>query len=50
METDVSNQLTALGHPQRLAVFRLLVRRHPDQVPAGEIATALGIKASTMST
>ena len=42
--------MTALGHPHRLALFRLLMRRYPDRVPAGEIATALGIKASTLST
>ncbi|ETX30076.1 helix-turn-helix domain-containing protein [Roseivivax isoporae] len=49
METDIVLQLTTLGHPQRLAVFRLLVRRAPDAVPAGEIAAALGIKPSTLS-
>ncbi|EAQ02318.1 transcriptional regulator/arsenate reductase [Pseudooceanicola batsensis HTCC2597] len=49
MERDVPDQLTALGHPHRLAVFRLLMRRYPDRVPAGELAAALGIKASTMS-
>ena len=42
-------RLSILGHPQRLAVFRLLMRRYPDQVPAGEIGTALDIKASTLS-
>lgn len=50
MESEAPDQLTSLGHPQRLAVFRLLMRRYPDQVPAGELAAALGIKASTMST
>ncbi|MEC8667471.1 MAG: helix-turn-helix domain-containing protein [Pseudomonadota bacterium] len=50
MEKEIPDQLTALGHPQRLAVFRLLMRRHPDAVPAGEIANALAVKASTMST
>ncbi|SEN58877.1 transcriptional regulator, ArsR family [Loktanella fryxellensis] len=48
--TQFADQLTTLGHPQRLAVFRLLMRRYPDHVPAGEVAAALGIKASTMST
>ena len=50
METQAPNQLSTLGHPQRLAIFRLLMRRYPDRVPAGEIAAALGVKASTMST
>lgn len=50
MEREIPNLLATLGHPQRLAVFRLLMRRYPDGVPAGEVASALGIKASTMST
>ena len=41
--------MATLGHPQRLAVFRLLMRRFPDEVPAGEIAQAMGVKASTLS-
>ncbi|NRB04232.1 MAG: metalloregulator ArsR/SmtB family transcription factor [Rhodobacteraceae bacterium] len=43
------DQLAALAHPHRLAVFRLLVRRCPDFVPAGDIAAALDLKASTSS-
>lgn len=50
MEKEAPDKLASLGHPQRLAIFRLLMRRYPDRVPAGEIATALGVKASTMST
>ncbi|NVO24331.1 helix-turn-helix domain-containing protein [Donghicola mangrovi] len=50
MEIETHDQLTALGHPVRLAVFRLLMRRYPDRVPAGELATALDVKSSTMST
>ncbi|MFN3661618.1 helix-turn-helix domain-containing protein [Yoonia sp.] len=49
METDITTRLTTLGHPQRLAVFRLLMRRYPDRVPAGEMSAALGIKPSTLS-
>ncbi|WP_424932323.1 helix-turn-helix domain-containing protein [Amaricoccus macauensis] len=49
METVTSNRLSVLGHPQRLALFRLLMRRYPDRVPAGELAAALGLKASTLS-
>ena len=41
--------LTALGHEGRLAVFRLLARRAPDWVPAGELASALGLKQNTLS-
>lgn len=45
----IPSQLTCLGHPQRLAVFRMLMRCYPDAAAAGEIATALEIKASTLS-
>ena len=49
MENLIPARLTTLGHPQRLALFRLLMRRYPDRVPAGELAEALGLKASTLS-
>ena len=49
MEIEIPTRLATLGHSQRLAVFRLLVRRYPDKVPAGELAEALGLKASTLS-
>jgi arsenate reductase len=42
-------RLAALAHPQRMALFRLLVRRYPDRVPAGEIARAMGLRDSTTS-
>jgi arsenate reductase len=41
--------LSALAHPGRLAVFRLLVRRAPDVLRPGEIAEVLGFRASTLS-
>ncbi|WP_417247823.1 helix-turn-helix domain-containing protein [Celeribacter sp.] len=50
MNRMIPAQLTTLGHPQRLEIFRLLMRRYPDHVPAGEIGAALDIKASTLST
>jgi arsenate reductase len=49
MESTITARLSILGHPQRLAVFRMLVRRYPDRVPAGEIGAALGLKPSTLS-
>lgn len=49
MIEQVTNQLAILGHPQRISVFRMLMRRFPDTVPAGELATELDIKASTLS-
>ncbi len=49
MEIDAIKQFSALSHPQRLALFRLLVRRCPDEVPAGEIARILSLKPNTAS-
>lgn len=49
METLIPDRLTTLGHPQRLELFRLLMRRYPDRLPAGEIAQTLGVKANTLS-
>jgi arsenate reductase len=46
---ELTPRLSALAHPHRMALVRLLVRRYPDRVPAGEIAAALGLKASTAS-
>lgn len=45
----ISSRLAILGHPHRLALFRLLMRRYPDSVPAGELAQALDFKPSTLS-
>jgi len=50
MENLIPNRLTVLGHPQRLALFRLLMRRYPDRVPATELAQALRLKPNTLST
>src|SRR5690606_20544466 len=38
-----------LGHPGRLAVFRLLMRFAPQGVRPTEIAEALGLKQNTLS-
>ncbi|WP_420557753.1 helix-turn-helix domain-containing protein [Roseovarius sp.] len=50
METLIPHRLATLGHPQRMAVFRLLMRRYPDAVPATELAHALDLKPNTLST
>lgn len=50
MEALIPSRLSTLGHPQRLALFRLLMRRYPDRVPATELAQALGLKPNTLST
>jgi protein-tyrosine-phosphatase len=49
MEIQITDRFAALSHPARLDVVRLLMRRHPDRVPAGEIAEVLGLKANTLS-
>ncbi|RFP89494.1 ArsR family transcriptional regulator [Rhodobacteraceae bacterium 63075] len=49
METRIPQRLTTLGHPQRLALFRLLMRRYPGRVPASELAHALELKPNTLS-
>ncbi len=50
MEISRATQAFAtLGHPGRLAVFRLLMRFAPHGVRPTEIATALGLKQNTLS-
>lgn len=46
---DASSRFAALGHPGRLAVFRLLARRAPQGVAAGEVARALDLLPNTLS-
>ena len=41
--------LGALAHDTRLEVFRLLVQRGPDGLPAGVIAEKLGIPPSSLT-
>jgi DNA-binding transcriptional ArsR family regulator len=41
--------LSALGQESRLRVFRLLVKRGPEGMPAGDIAEQLKVPANTMS-
>lgn len=50
MELNSATQkFTALGHPGRLSVFRLLVRFAPQGVRPTEIAEALHLKPNTLS-
>lgn len=44
-----SNAFATLGHPGRLAVFRLLMRFAPQGVRPTEIAAALDLKQNTLS-
>lgn len=41
--------LGALAHETRLGIFRLLVERGPEGMPAGVIADALGIPPSSLT-
>lgn len=41
--------LGALAQPTRLDTFRLLVKREPDGVAAGELARLVGVPQNTMS-
>jgi ArsR family transcriptional regulator, arsenate/arsenite/antimonite-responsive transcriptional repressor len=42
--------LTALAQQTRLDVFRRLIKAHPDEIAAGEIARACKVPHNTMST
>ena len=48
-DTGIVRALAALAHEHRLRIFRLLVRRGPSGMPAGEIAEEVGIGATNMS-
>ncbi len=47
---DAVGALSALAHPGRLDVFRLLVQAGPEGMAAGEIARATGSLSNTLST
>ena len=48
-KSDAVAALAALAQENRLDVFRLLVQAGEDGVPAGQIASALGIASNTLS-
>jgi|SRR5579859_2668742 len=51
MQDDVAiHALSALAHPGRLAVFRLLVKAGEAGLAAGEVARLMETPANTMST
>ena len=48
-ESKVVAALAALAHRHRLRIFRLLVKRGPSGMPAGEIAERVGIGPANTS-
>jgi ArsR family transcriptional regulator, arsenate/arsenite/antimonite-responsive transcriptional repressor len=46
---DVIDALGALAHEHRLAIFRLLVERGPEGLPAGRIGEQLGLVPSSLT-
>ncbi|ANT61181.1 hypothetical protein AYJ57_12870 [Salipiger sp. CCB-MM3] len=49
METLCQTRLALLGNPLRLRLVRLLIRHLPHPLPAGALASALGVPGSTLS-
>jgi ArsR family transcriptional regulator, arsenate/arsenite/antimonite-responsive transcriptional repressor len=47
--TSVIEGLAALAQESRLGIFRLLVEQGPEGLPAGEIASRLGLANATAS-
>jgi len=48
-KTDVVAALAALAQDNRLDVFRLLVQAGPEGMPAGAVASALGLAPNTLT-
>ena len=46
---DAVAALAALAQENRLEAFRLLVRAGPEGLPAGEVATLLGVPPNTLT-
>jgi DNA-binding transcriptional ArsR family regulator len=48
-KTDAVTALAALAQENRLDVFRLLVQAGPDGLPAGSVASSLGLAPNTLT-
>ena len=49
LDSDARRALSALAHEYRLRVFRLLVRRSPEGLAAGDIAAHMQLPPSSLS-
>jgi ArsR family transcriptional regulator, arsenate/arsenite/antimonite-responsive transcriptional repressor len=49
MAKDIVSALAAIAHEHRLAVYRLLVEKGPDGLPAGDIAERLEMPPSSLT-
>jgi DNA-binding transcriptional ArsR family regulator len=47
--SEVIGSLGALAHEHRLAVYRLLIKRGPEGLPAGVIGGKLGLSPSSLT-
>lgn len=45
----IAKKLSAMGHPARLAIVRLLVRAGPQGLPAGQLGEQLDIAANALT-
>src|SRR5580704_18476518 len=48
-QSDAVAALAALAQDNRLAVYRLLVQAGPEGLPAGSLASALGLAPNTLT-
>lgn len=44
-----AEKLSAMAHPARLAIVRMLVEAGPDGLPAGQLGKALGIASNALT-
>ena len=45
----VTQQLSALAHPVRLAIVRMLVKAGPQGLPAGQLGKPLGVASNALT-
>jgi len=48
-KSNVISALSSLAHETRLEVFRLLVQKGPQGLPAGQLGDRLGLPSPTLS-